>query len=145
VRGLVAATWIDLELALAYYGALESMNLGELRAVSIGRSAAQRMQSSFVKTLVRGMPGAVTPATVLTRVDKLWSRSFRGGAVRVVQKGPKDLDVEMHGAKFLDLRYSRHAMMGYLEQTLNMTTRKLVIRERERPGAGTAAWSISWV
>jgi hypothetical protein len=145
VRGVVAPSWIDLELALAYYGALDALSLPEHQAVNIGRSAAQRLQSTFLKTLVRGMPGTVTPATVLTRVDKLWTRNFRGGAVRVVQKGPKDLELEMHRAQFLDYRYSRLAMMGYLEQTLNATARKLVIRERDRPGAGTAAWSISWV
>ena len=91
------------------------------------------------------MQGAVTPATVLTRMDKLWARSFRGGAVRVVQLAPKDLQLEVHGAAFLDLRYTRIALMGYFEQTLVATARRVFVRELKQPTRGAAAWRLSWV
>ena len=145
IRTLVASSWVEAELGLAYYGALDSLALSDEHILSIGRGAAIRLQSSFVHTLVRGMQGAVTPATVLTRMDKLWARSFRGGAVRVVQLAPKDLQLEVHGAAFLDLRYTRIALMGYFEQTLVATARRVFVRELKQPTRGAAAWRLSWV
>jgi hypothetical protein len=145
VRGLVAASWVELSLGLAYYHALDSLELSEDQIRAIGRAAALRLQSTFVNTLIRGMPGTVTPALVLSRMDKLWMRSFRGGAVRVVQTSPKDLELQIHGAEFLELRYTRIALMGYYEQTLVATTRRLFVTELPRPGTNAAAWQLSWV
>jgi hypothetical protein len=144
LRGMLAASWVELELGLAYYGALDALGLAEAQIRAIGRAAALRMQSTFVNTLIRGM-GTVTPATVLSRMDKLWARSFRGGAVRVVQTSPKDIELEIHGAAFLELRYTRIALMGYYEQTLVATTRRLFMTELPRPAPGAGAWQLSWV
>lgn len=145
LQGLVASSWVDIELGLAYYGALDRLALSTEQITSIGRAAAVRLQSRFVHTLVRGMQGAVSPVTVLSRMDKLWSRSFLGGAVRVVQTGPKDLVVEVHGAAFFDLRYTRIALLGYIEQTLVSTARKVILGERPQPAPRAAAWNVSWV
>jgi hypothetical protein len=145
VRSLVAASWVELELGLAYYRALEALELSEAQIRAVGRAAALRVQSTFVNTLIRGMQGTVTPATVLSRMDKLWARNFRGGAVRVVQTSPKDVQLEIHNAAFLELRYTRIALMGYYEQTLVATTRRVFMTELPRPAANAGAWQVSWV
>jgi hypothetical protein len=145
LREVVASSWVDVQLGLAYYKALDTLGLSAEHILSIGRGAALRLQSNFVHTLVRGMQGAVTPCTVLGRMDKLWARSFRGGAVRVLQVAPKDLRLEVHGAAFLDVPYTRIALMGYFEQTLVATARRVFVKELNQPAPAAAAWRLSWV
>jgi hypothetical protein len=144
IRDLLAASWVEVELGLAYYRALDGLGLPHDEIVTIGKAAAKRVQSAFVSTLIRGM-GVVTPATVLSRMDKLWERSFRGGGVQVARVGPKDLRLEVHGAAFLDLRYTRTALMGYYEETLSPTARRVIVRELGLPTPAASAWLVSWV
>jgi hypothetical protein len=144
LRELVAASWVEVAVGNAYYTALDSLALSTDQMILIGRQAAERVQSAFIATLIRGMRGAVTPATVMSRMDTLWARSFRGGAVRVVEEGPKDMRVEVHGAEFLGLRYTRVALTGYYEQTLASTAKRIYVRELAAPAQRAAAWLVSW-
>jgi hypothetical protein len=146
IEEATASSWIGIASALAYYQAIDALGLTAEQSVRIGEQVAERTQSAFSATLLRGLRGVgvVTPATVLSRMDRFWSRSSRGGAPRVVQTGRAELRIEVHGAPFLEYGYNRAALMGYYKQAVAATARQLAIRETARPGPQAAAWVLNW-
>lgn len=144
IEEATASSWISIEPALAYYGAVDQIGLTAEQSVRIGEQVAERTQSAFRATLLRGLRGLVTPARVLSRMDRFWTRSSRGGAPRVVQTGRAELRIEVHGAQFLDFSYNRSALMGYYKQAVAPSARQIAIREVTRPGVQAAAWVLNW-
>ena len=64
IRGLVVNDWIPMALALAHYGALETMGLAGEVARDNGRKVADRVQKSYLATLVRALGVGITPWSV---------------------------------------------------------------------------------
>jgi hypothetical protein len=144
IEELTASSWIPIAPALAYYESVDQLGLTSEQSERIGEQVADRTQSAFRATLLRGLRGLVTPATVLSRMDRFWSRSSRGGAPRVLQTGRAEVRIEVHGAQFLEFAYNRAALMGYYKQAVAPTARQVSIRETTRPGPQAAAWILSW-
>jgi hypothetical protein len=144
IEELTALSWIPIAPALAYYKAVDDLGLTADQSLHVGVQVAERTQSAFLSTLLRGLRGVVTPATVLSRMDRFWSRSSRGGAPRVVQTGRAELRIEVHGAQFLEFSYNRAALMGYYKQAVAPSARQVTIREAARPGPNAAAWVLNW-
>lgn len=144
VENVLAASWVEVALATEYYRAVDSLGLTEDQIVSIGKLAAERVQSAVVGTIMRGLRGIVTPATILARMDLLWSRNTKGGAVKVEHTARREIRVEAHGTPYLDFRYCRTALMGYYHQALAPSAKTLTIREMTQPGSAAAAWLVAW-
>lgn len=144
IEELTASTWTEIAPALAYYKSVDDIGLTAEQSFGVGVQVAERTQSAFLSTLMRGLRGVVSPATILSRMDRFWSRSSRGGAPRVVQTGRAELRIEVHGAQFLELSYNRSALMGYYKQAVAPAARQVTIREVGRPGRDAAAWVMNW-
>lgn len=148
IRGLVASTWIPIEVAEAHYAAIDRLPLNAGDHWAMGRRVAERVQHGWVGTVVRGLKasGTVTPANVLARFQQGWDRLMDGGgASRVVQTGPKDIQIECYGIPLATSTYFRHAWCGMFESTLELVARKVFVRELVRYRSPTScAFAISW-
>jgi len=107
-------------------------------------AAGPSRPAAVVTTIMRGLRGLVTPATILARMDRLWSRNTMGGAVKVVHTARREIRIEAHGTPYLDFRYNRIALMGYYQQALAPSASTLTMRELPKPGPAAAAWSVGW-
>ncbi len=148
IRGLVPATWIPVETALAHYRTLDELDLTNADHWAMGRVVAERVQHGWAGTIIRGLKasGAVTPAQVLGRFDTAWNRLFQGGSNAVIQTGPKDVRVEAYGMPMAPGVYFRNAWSGMFESTLELVARKVYVRELPNyRSATTCAFAISWV
>lgn len=148
IRGLVPSTWLPLEVAQAHYRAVDRLPLTSADHWAMGRRVAERVQHSWVGTIVRGLKasGAVTPVQVLERFQNAWDRLMDGGgASRVVQTGPKDIRVECYGIPLAEGNYFRAAWCGMFESTLGLVARKVFVRELVRYRSPTSCgFAISW-
>lgn len=148
VRDHVPLSWVPVEHALAHYGVLDELIPSAQEQVLLGRGTADRVQRSYLKTLVTALraSGALTPLTLLAKVDRLWTRSFQGGAAGVWQTGPKDARVECHGIALVRHRYFRNGWQGAFEGGLELVTRKAYVQQlRASQNETTMAFGVSWV
>lgn len=147
LRAIDPLAWVEMELAMIHYRAIDALNLGPVESASIGRATAERSQSGLVSTLVRALQasGTLSPLGMLRRIDLLWSRNVRGGAACVRVLGPKDARVEFHSCAVAALSYVRFAWVGYFESALAPTSRRVVVRALQQTRSDCAAYAVSWV
>ena len=109
----LAPTWLPLAVGVAHYRACDALRLDDEELVAIGQAVGDRIQGTFMKTLVQTARSAgVTPWVLFKRFDRMWERLFQGGSVEVVKVGPKDLTVEVRGAQLSQFQYFRTAFTG---------------------------------
>lgn len=115
ILGSLAPAWLPIDLAIAHYGACDALDLALAEQVALGESVGDRIQGTFMKTLIQGARAVgVTPFTLLSRFDVLWGRLFQGGSVEVTRTGPKDIAVEILGANLPRFAYFRTAFTGII-------------------------------
>jgi hypothetical protein len=113
IVGSIAPSWLSVELGEAHYRACDALNLGSEELMLIGESVGDRMQGSYMETLTRTARNlGVTPWLLLKRFDSLWGRLFQGGSIQLVQTGPKDLTIEILGARLSRSLYFRTGFCG---------------------------------
>jgi hypothetical protein len=115
ILGSLAPAWLPIDLALAHYGACDRLGLSLEERVALGEAVGDRIQGTFMKTLIQGARAVgFTPFTLFARFDALWGRLFQGGSVELTKTGPKDVSVEILGAKVTQFTYFRTAFTGII-------------------------------
>lgn len=146
VRNIVIGTWVPIEVGLAHYAAIERLSLSSEQSHANGKLIADRVQSSFGKTVFRGLGTAVSPLGALERAPVFFERLMRGGGVAIDQLGPKDARVEIHESRIGRFAYVRHAWAGMFEGTLGLLTRKVYARDATPRNSGDLVIiNVSWV
>ena len=148
IRGLVASTWLPMDVALAHYEAVHTLGFTVEEQREMGRRVAARVQHGWAGTIIRGLraTGAVTPLRALPRFHQAWDRLIRGGGGAVYQVGPKDARIECHGFPLARVAYVRNAWTGMIESTLELLVRKCYAKEILRlRGPEKLAYHVSWV
>jgi hypothetical protein len=113
IVGSLAPVWLPIEAGVAHYRACDALQLDHKELVAIGEAVGDRIQGTFMKTLVQTARAAgATPWVLFKRFDRMWDRLFQGGSVEVVRVGPKDLTVEVAGAQLPQFEYFRTAFTG---------------------------------
>jgi hypothetical protein len=113
ITSTLAPTWLPIEMAVAHYAACDALELDDAERIAIGEAVGNKIQGTFMTTLVRTVRAAgVTPWTLLERFDRLWGRLFQGGSVQLVKVGPKDLTIELLAARVTRYEYFRTAFIG---------------------------------
>lgn len=113
IVGSLAPSWLPIEVGVAHYRACDALRLDAEELVAIGESVGDRIQGTFMKTLVQTARSAgVTPWVLFKRFDRMWERLFQGGSVEVVKVGPKDLTVEVRGSQLAQFVYFRTGFTG---------------------------------
>jgi hypothetical protein len=109
----LAPSWLPIEVALAHYAACEALELPLSEQVAMGEAVGDRIQGSFLTTLMKSARAAgYNPLVLLSQFDRLYGRLFQGGSVQLTQTGPKDADVEVRGMQTTRFPYFRIAFTG---------------------------------
>jgi hypothetical protein len=109
----LAPSWMPIEAGLAHYGACEALMLPMSEQVAMGEAVGDRIQGSFLSTLMKSARSAgLNPMILLMQFDRLYARLFQGGSIQLVKTGPKDIDIEVRGLPLVRFPYFRIAFTG---------------------------------
>ncbi|HEY6876620.1 MAG TPA: hypothetical protein VI299_01325 [Polyangiales bacterium] len=107
----IGPSWIPMEAAHAHYAACEALRLTQSEQLAIGEAVGDRIQGSFLATLMKSVRAAgFNPLSLFAHADRIHARLFQGSSVQVTQTGPKDIDLEIAGVPLCRYPYFR---LGY--------------------------------
>ena len=124
IRSIVTSEWYPIELAMQHYGAMDSLGFSADQAEKNGAFVLDRLEKSYISTVVRGLGKQVGPIPLLKRVPVVWARILEGGDIAVRTKGPKDVEIEMLGLCLAEYRYVRHGWLGIFSGAIGVVTRR---------------------
>jgi len=146
MMALVAMSWVEVPLALAHYRTMQALISDPIEQRAAGMRVGDRIQKSYLSTVIAALraTGAVTPRRLLARMPTIWARMFRGGAVGVVDVGPKDVEVTATGVALFEVPYFRHGWEGVWESGLGLSARKVYVTARDH-GPDRMTIRVAWV
>lgn len=113
IIGTLAPTWMPIAVGIAHYRACDELELDAAELIAIGEAVGDRIQGTFMTTLVHTARAAgVTPWVLFKRFDRMWGRIFQGGSVQIRKVGPKDIAIEVRAAQLSQFAYFRTAFTG---------------------------------
>lgn len=146
----LASSWISCDLASAYFTSIDNLQLSDSQINKMGERLGAHILDSLFATMLRTARNAGAETGVwffMKQLDRVWNRVYQGGGFTLLQTGPKDAVLEVHGLSFADSRCFRMMHGSFMRgMTMLMTRVCLVkpVRARE-PRADRYAISISWV
>ncbi|MDB4975600.1 MAG: hypothetical protein JWN48_3941 [Myxococcaceae bacterium] len=142
----LAPTWLPVKIAEAHYRACEALQLSGDEMEYVGAAVAKRFMGTFLQTFVRSSRSVGgSPWVPIRQYDKLWSRIWQGGGVRVWERGPKDALIESAGLTMVGGRYFSTAYMGVIRAAASMFASTVYVRAIKTTTPNTHACSLSWV
>jgi hypothetical protein len=127
--GLIAGTWVPLDLAMRHYDACDSLLLPHDEIVAIGQSVGTSAHQNLFHALKRIVSGAgVTPWTLAEHYERLFVRAFDGGGFRIARAGPKDSTIELRSVPMARSAYFRAAFCGVNMSALGLVTTRCYVR-----------------
>jgi hypothetical protein len=134
-----ATEWLDVPTVMGHYAALDALKLDSETAFGIGARVGARVHGAFLRTLIQlaGKLGA-SPWTALAQVDKLWPRSWDGGAIRVATIDDKCALVTVLGTPPCESAFFRSSMSGALHAGVAPLCRSSVVTENARTRAAAS-------
>ena len=148
VLSTVAGMWLPMEIADAHYTACNALDLPTNELLEIGAAATRRANATHLAFVARLSQGAgVTPWTILSQIQRVWERTFKGGGqVGVVRLGPKDARFEIIGYPLARLRYNRVTMRGIVHGFVELFCTKTYVKELPKLcDARCIGLHLSWV
>ena len=129
VPGLTAGVWLPTEFMLAHYAAWDSLMLSTEHVRAIGMAIASRAADSFLGSLKHIASGlGATPWTMLAQYQRLWSRAFDGGGIRISRVGPKEATLAFSEIPFAQSAYFRGSLLALHENGLTLFATKVYAR-----------------
>jgi hypothetical protein len=145
IRNLVLGDWNPMELGMAHYHAIDQLGLSAAQSKQNGRVVAEKVQVGFAGIVFRSLGTAITPLDALVRTPAFFSRLIHGGAVTLMQRGPKDARIEIVAIPIGRYEYVRDAWAGMFEATLGLLTHKTYARNSSPRGSDRVVLDLSWV
>ena len=140
--------WLEIELALAHYRAIDALELTMSDQLGLGGSVGTSVHGTLVATMVRMAQGlGLTPWTGVNQYARLWDRLFMGGGLMVEKLGERDALVSMYNLSLLSVPYFRNALRGLQENGLSTIWRWSKLRVSEVPATNdtSAKYRLNWV
>lgn len=141
-----AGSWVPLDGIIAHYAALDSLRLDETTRRLIGWLVAEGVHGSLLTTLLR-MAGSfgVTPWLPLERSNKLWERSWKGGALLVHRVGEQSAELQVLEAPICASPFFRSSFAGVLAGSIapfgKVPTAQEIVSSR---GPSSVTYHVSW-
>ncbi len=132
VLGVVPGTWVETELALAHYRAVDGLELRVSEQIALGGAVGTSVQGLLIGTMVRVARGiGLTPWTGVGQYARIWDRLFVGGDLEVEKVNKREAVVAMYGLPLFEIPYFRTAMRGLQQAGLSAiwTRRKAHVTE----------------
>jgi hypothetical protein len=142
-----APQWLPIALAEAHYGACDALGLSELEVLALGGQVAT-VQASGIQVLLRAArAGGATPWTALRNINLYWSRMYDGSAVRIVERGPKDVLLVVESNALVRIDYWRIGLRGILGALGRGLSTSAYVNEIRRadPSSDSVTYSLAWV
>lgn len=147
ILGMVAGSWVPVEVFAAHYDACDRLGLPEREQVEMGASVTRRLHGVVMSFGIRVVREAgVTPWAPLERTPALFQRVARGGAAAVYRMGPKEARVELLGYPVARSAYARLAMRGCLGAIVGLVAARAFVSDvvslcKEQ----SLAYRVQWV
>ena len=148
ILNTVAGVWLPMSVALAHYGACESLGLTPDAQAAMGRETFERSKGTLLGTAVRLAQNAgVTPWTVLPHFQRFWMRGYDGGGIRITQVGPKEAQVDLVAFELVQFVYYRNALAGLISGLLGLFCQRVYVKPRRPPAraAREVSFRAQWV
>jgi hypothetical protein len=117
----LAPEWLSIDAALAHYAACEALNVSQSELHEMGESVGERIQGTFIGTLVRkARTVGLSPWVPLGQFQRLWERLMQGGGVGVLKTGPKDCTVDVRMLPLARYDYFRTAFCGVIASGIKL-------------------------
>jgi hypothetical protein len=145
--GMTAATWAPIDVCVAHYHACDRLSLPPSTIEEIGAESGAFLQSSVVSVLLKGVKElGATPWAVISKIDKLRDRLWRGSAWAVHRLGPKEARLEWHGQPCASSPYYCLAFGAFAGATIQPFARMVVTRQLVELSSPTVlVYRLSWV
>jgi hypothetical protein len=145
--GLIASSWVPLEIVHDHLAAIDSLDLGEDVILKGATGVATKLHGIFLSTFVRTVRASgVGPLAGAPVIIKIWARIFEGGAIGLQQLGPKDSRLAIRGNVLLRHRYHRIAIRNHYKMGIEVFTRLAYVREESCDAdRGALDLAASWV
>ena len=143
-----AGMWLPIEVGVAHYRACDTLDLPVDEQLEIGAEVVRSLQKTFIGMVLKAASSGagISPITGVRKFAGVFSRSFKGGGVRVVRLGPKDVRVEFVGLPLSAIRYFRIAYRGFIQAGFEFFAKRVVAAELNKYlSATTLAYRIAWV
>ena len=147
IESSVAGMWLPLEVGRAHYLACEELGVSAESAASLGRGTLARTKTLLLGTaLAMARNAGVTPWTILSHAQRFWARGCDGGAIGIVQKGPKEALIQLVDCPLLEIRYFRHGLRGLITGIVELVAKKAYLHDERVPRPETSAvYRAQWV
>ncbi|MEI7894478.1 MAG: hypothetical protein WCI05_15395 [Myxococcales bacterium] len=144
----VAGEWLPTPLVVSHYECCDQLGLSDAEVFTVGAAVTRRVHDSALRW-VAGLAtatGAVTPWTILSRLDRLWDRVIENGGIAVFQVGPQDARIELAAFPLAHVMYIRLALRGVLTAVTELFCKRATVREvRELRRPHQLTFLASWV
>jgi hypothetical protein len=148
ILAAVAGTWLPIAVAEAHYQTCDALGFSVQEQVQIGLEVAQRIQGTFLGTMVKlAKGGGATPWHALEHYQKLWDRLMAGGGgVQLARLGPKEGKIRIVGLSLSRIPYFRVAFRGINQGSVELFSRKAYVSDIPQLCTPlTLGYRISWV
>ncbi len=97
IAEMVSGMWIDAEVAIAHFRAVDMLDLSTAELHALGLSAGEGVLRYQTSTLLRmSREIGINPWTVLPHAQRMWDRMCKGGDVSIERAGPKEVLTTLH-------------------------------------------------
>lgn len=144
----LAPEWLALEIAEAHYAACDALQLASNELLEIGEDVGERIQGTFIGTLVRkARTVGLTPWVPLGQFQRLLERLMMGGGVSLTRTGPKDCTIDCRMVGLCHFDYFRAAFCGVIASGIKLGAGKAVTVRMHSSGnfAQRCVFKCSWV
>jgi hypothetical protein len=123
--GVVAASWIPIEVAEEHFQTIDRLDISDAEVLSLTSAVARQVQSVLLTTMSRmARTGGLTVWSIVPLTGKVWDRLFVGGALGVAREGPKDASVVVAGHSLIRSRYHRIGLGQHLANAVRFVAGK---------------------
>jgi hypothetical protein len=144
----LAPEWLAVEAARAHYAACDALALTPSELLEIGEAVGDRIQGTFVGTVVRrARTVGLTPWVMVPHFERLRERLLLGGGMEVTKIGPKDCVIDMRELELCQHAYFRAAFCGVMSSVIKLGAGKSVTVRVANAGAFNqrCLFRCSWV
>jgi hypothetical protein len=145
VLDCVAGVWLPIAAGIAHYRACDKLGLSTQEQIAIGREVGERVQGTFIGTMIRAAKGAgADPWTAFPYTPKLYERLFDGGGCQVTKTGPKDSVIEVAANPIVGVGYFRNGMRGLWQVAIELFCKRAYLVELAQTEMSCRV-KVSWV
>ncbi len=143
----VAGVWLPMDVGVGHYRACDALGLSKREAWEIGVDVTRKVHGTSLALAIRlAKQTGVTPWSILGQFPRMWDKVWRGGAVGVYQRGPKDATLEVVQWRLSAIPYVRNTMPAVVQGLVGLFCQKAYVAEIPGKTSDTSlGFRLQWV